>query len=258
MPISTLISPLLQLRVPATVQVRFRALRDGEVTAGKKLVRLARSVADIERTYLVRESLDSEYTGWVTLPYQVLADTPTWLAFVEDSTPPAKVMSQFLSIDAGGTYTLNISTGTGGGATDPATLDARVRVDGLPASREVVVVERTPSSDWRVAGYGVADESGVLALDLDVTEGSLYAVGLDDFGTAFTPGLVVEVGRRIRPSVFTGWLYEVTEAGTLPATEPEWWPAGSPNTSQALGTARAIAVRYYQPLAHGPVPVLYP
>lgn len=108
MPISTLISPLLQLRVPATVQVRFRALRDGEVTAGKKLVRLARSVADIERTYLVRESLDSEYTGWVTLPDQVLADTPTWLAFVEDSTPPAKVHAQYLAIPGAGTYTIDI------------------------------------------------------------------------------------------------------------------------------------------------------
>lgn len=252
MSISTLISPRLELRTPATAQVRFRVLRDGEVTAGKKLVRLSRSVADIEKTYLVRESLDAEYTGWVTLPAQLLSDTPTWLAFLEDATPPAKVWAQFLDIEGAGTYTLNISTGTGGGATDPATLDARVRVDGLPASREVVVVERPPSGDWRVAGHGVTDEAGLVTLDLDVTEGSLFAVGLDDYGTPFTPGLALDVGRRIRPSVFAGVLYQVTEAGVLPATEPEWWPITSEG-SRELGTARAEAVRYYRPLAHGPV-----
>jgi len=44
-------------------------------------------------------------------------------------------------------------------------------------------------------------------------------------------------------------------AGTLPATEPEWWPIDGDNTPRDLGTARAVAVRYYRPLAHGPVPV---
>ena len=75
---------------------------------------------------------------------------------------------------------------------------------------------------------------------------------LDDFGIPFSPGLAVEVGRRIRPSVFTGVLYQITEPGVLPATEPAWWPITSEG-SRELGTARAEAVRYYRPLAHGPV-----
>ena len=93
---------------------------------------------------------------------------------------------------------------------------------------------------------------GTVTVDLDVVDGSLYALGLDDFGIPFSPGLAVEVGRRIRPSVFTGVLYQVTEPGVLPATEPVWWPITSEG-SRELGTARAEAVRYYRPLAHGPV-----
>ena len=85
-----------------------------------------------------------------------------------------------------------------------------------------------------------------------VVDGSLYALGLDDFGIPFSPGLTVEVGRRIRPSVFTGVLYRITEPGALPAAEPTWWPITSEG-SRELGTARAEAVRYYRPLAHGPV-----
>jgi len=75
---------------------------------------------------------------------------------------------------------------------------------------------------------------------------------VDDFGIPFQADLAVVAGQRIRPSVFAGVLYQVTEAGVLPATEPAWWPITS-GGSRELGTARAEAVRYYRPLAHGPV-----
>ena len=85
--------------------------------------------------------------------------------------------------------------------------------------------------------------------------GRAFVIGVDDFGSEFAPGLAVEPGYRVRPTQFAGWLYQVTEAGTLPASEPVWWPAEGDNAPRQLGTARAVAVRYYQPLAHGPVPV---
>jgi hypothetical protein len=129
-----------------------------------------------------------------------------------------------------------------------------VRVDGQPAAREVVVVERKLDGDWRLAGNGLTGPDGELSLDLDIVDGALYSLGLDDFGVPFSPGLSVPVGRRIRPSVFAGVLYEVTEAGTLPPSEPGWWPI-TVTESRELGTARAVAVRYYRPLAHGPINV---
>ena len=211
------------MRVP----IRFRVLRDGVVTSGAKRVRVIRGWGSGSRLEMGELAEDGEFTPWLSILAQELADQSEWAVIAIDDTPPRKAFTQYMAIPGEGTYTINISTGSGGGPTEPATLDARVRVDGLPASREVVVVERPPSGDWRVAGHGVADGAGVLALDLDVTEGSLYALGLDDFGLPFSPGLAVEVGRRIRPTVFTGVLYEITEAGVLPATEPTWWPITS-------------------------------
>lgn len=64
----------------------------------------------------------------------------------------------------------------------------------------------------------------------------------------------VAVGDVIRPSTFAGWLYRITEAGSLPASEPDWWD-GNTAGPQDLGSARAEVVRYHRPLAHGPVPV---
>lgn len=245
--------PVTQIVTPAVrASIRFRVLRDGEVTPGIKRLRVVRGWDSGSKLEIGEWVADGEYTAWLSVLAQDLVDQGEWAVIAIDDTAPRKAFTQYMAIPGDGTYTINISTGTGGGATDPATLDARVRVDGLPASREVVVVERPPSGDWRVAGHGVTDEAGLVTLDLDVTEGSLYAVGLDDYGTPFTPGLSVEVGRRIRPSVFSGVLYQVTEAGVLPAAEPEWWPITSEG-SRELGTARAEAVRYYRPLAHGPV-----
>jgi hypothetical protein len=141
-------------------------------------------------------------------------------------------------------------------STVPATVDLQVKVDSLAAIREAVVIERMDDGQWRVAGYGNSLKTALAEIALEVTtSGALYAVGLDDYGVAFVGGLSLPVGARVRPTHYVGWLYEITEAGTLPATEPTWWPAEGDNASRLLGTARAIAVRYYQPLAHGPLPV---
>ncbi|WP_131192585.1 hypothetical protein [Phytopseudomonas daroniae] len=164
--------------------------------------------------------------------------------------------SSYLTLTEGGTYTFNITTGEGGGGNvgTPATLTGIVRVDGVPADRQVVVIERPLDGEWRLAGFGpTPGGSGVV--DVRVTDGAVYAVGLDDWGLVFTADLPVLAGQTIRPTNFAGWLYRITEGGTLPSAEPEWWAAVGENPSRLLGTARAIAVRYHQPLAHGPLPV---
>lgn len=108
---------------------------------------------------------------------------------------------------------------------------------------------------WRVAGYGrsVAGEVTTLALKV-TTSGTCFAIGLDDYGMPFVPSTEVLPGQRIRPTLFKGWLYRITQAGILPASEPTWWD-GNRTGPQDLGTARAEVVRYYRPLAHGPITV---
>lgn len=251
---STVISSYSQ---PPTIVIRARLLREGEVTTTAKFLRLYRSRETIGKLEAVfwAENGDGEFTQTCTLDLATLLAQGEWMAMGTDDVAPRKIRAVYLTLSESGTFTFNITSSEGGGNPGtPAVVQARVRVDGALASREVVLVEKPSDGQWRMAGYGPTPD-GEGTIDVRVTDGSLYAIGLDDWGTVFTADLAVAVGQTIRPPVFSGWLYRITEAGTLPATEPEWWAAEGENPSRPLGTARAIAVRYYRPLAHGPIPV---
>lgn len=240
------------------VELRVVLRRDGELATGKRVLRLYRSWDSVGQCCMAFEDEGSGAglaTQVFTVPLAVLLAQAEWVAVGVDDNPPRKTRAVYLAITEGGTYPFNITQGDGGAGGDSATVLSVVRVDKVPANREVLVVEKpTDGGQWRVAGYGNT-VAGELAVELKVVGGNCYAVALDDYGVPFSAGLAVTVGQRIRPSQFSGWLYQASEAGTLPATEPEWWPAEGDNASRLLGTARAIAVRYYQPLAHGPLPV---
>ncbi len=240
---------------PVMAAIRFRVLRDGQVTPGVKHVRVVRSWDAMGQLCMsFATEGDGEFTESLTLPLQTLVDQGRWAVVGADDAQPPLSAAAYMDIAAAGTFTLNITSGSGGEVTDPALVDASVRVDRLPAAREVVVIERPATGEWRIAGRGQTDADGLASIDLAVTGGRVFAMAVDDYGVPFSPGLVVTVGQRIRPSVFAGVLYEITEAGTLPATEPAWWPI-TVEDSRELGTGRAIARRYYRPLAHGPFPV---
>lgn len=147
---------------------------------------------------------------------------------------------------------LNDGTGGDGGIpTDPASINAVVRVDKLPAVREIVMIEKSSTGEWRMAGNQILQESG--ELEMQITGGQVFAIGLDDYGRPFQSGLIIEVGQAIRPGNFQGWLYRCTEPGTLPENEPDWWLEQGENPPRLVGTARLQAIRYYQPIAHGPI-----
>lgn len=240
---------LLPLPVsPARRVVTVQMTRDGEQTADQKIARLV-DTGLVPQAFFVTDYQTSQL-------FLASAVDTTWLILATDETPPARAGAAYVSIDSDLTIALDLTDGSGGGGGgQPARLAAMVRVEKLPAIREVVALERVVDGSWRVAGTGITDSSGMADLDLRVTpSGRVYALSVDDFGAPFQADLPVSVGQRIRPSVFGGWLYEITEPGVLPPTEPEWWPAQGDNASRPLGTARAIAVRYYRPLAHGPLP----
>jgi len=184
------------------------------------------------------------------------------LAQAFDYTPPKLGMSRWpVAGENSNTFLFNITEGSGGNqvSTVDARVDVSTAVDSLPAVREVAIVERMDDGQWRVAGYGYSEAGVFKSLDLKVTtSGTLYAIGMDDYGKMFVPGAALAVGERVRPTAFTGWVYEVTEAGALPSAEPEWWAADGENASRLVGTARLQAKRYYRPLAHGPIKVEIP
>lgn len=240
---------------PPKVQLRFRLLREGEVTQGRKTLRFYRSWDALGTLDLVFTTEDGEHSLFQAVSLAALIAQGEWLVAGDDQAPPARTRAVYLRLTEAGTYTFDITSGQGGGNIGtPGSITGIVRVDGVPAERQVVVIERPTSGEWRLAGFGpTPGGSGVI--DVRVTDGAIYAVGLDDWGVVFTADLAVQVGQTVRPTNFTGWLYRITQAGALPSAEPQWWAAQGENPSRPLGTARAIAVRYHQPLAHGPLPV---
>lgn len=233
---------------PAVRYVTMQLTRDGEQTAAMKVARF------LDRTMLTQAAFATAYAS--TQMFLASAVDAGWLVVAVDETPAARAAASFVQIDSDVTIVLDLNDGSGGGGGEPATLAALARVEKLPAQRDVVVVERAVDGAWRVVGSGVTDVAGAVQLDLRVTASArVYAMATDDYGIPFQADLTVQVGQRIRPTQYSGWVYEITEAGQLPSTEPEWWAAVGDNPSQPIGTARAVARRYFQPIAHGPVPV---
>lgn len=214
-------------------------------------------------------TLSDSRSGALLAVFSPTSPNPQWfergsiylevLATAYEYTEPRLGMTRWPTIsEDSDTFLFNISEGAGESqvSTVPATLDVAASVGGSLENRLVAVAELMDDGQWRIAGYGHTTPEGPNVLDLEVTtSGRCFAICLDDFGRTFVPRLPVAVGDRVRPTIYRGWVYRVTEAGNLPETEPLWWPAIGDNVPRLIGTTRVQAVRYYQPLAHGPVPV---
>lgn len=231
-------------------QITIQMTRDGEQTPDQKILRI---MLPGDLTLLAAFSPANGYSS--TQKFLASAVDGERLLLAQDKVTPKRTASRITVLSEDVTISLDLNDGSGGGAGGtPATLAALVKVDSLLAERDVVAVEQQPDGAWRVAGSGRTDAQGELAIELRVTPSSLlYALALDNWGIPYQADLPVAVGTVVRPSQFVGWLYRVTEAGLLPGIEPEWWAADGDNASRPLGTARAVAVRYYQPVGHGPL-----
>lgn len=241
--------------LPLMQTLSLQVFREGEATPDRKMATI----------FLGDEPVDSKSFAFFSLGAEPVeqrfkADLlrGQFLVQVTDRGSPRLGLLRWPILDASTTsLSYNLTEGQGGGViTRPAKIPAGARVDGVRRIREVVVVERQADGQWRVAGAGLTAEEALQDVDLEVTDaGTWYALGMDDWGELFEPGKAVEVGQRVRPTVMEGWLYQVTEAGNLPAEEPAWWPIQGENPSRLIGTARLQAVRYYLPLGLGPLPI---
>lgn len=238
---------------PVLQALSLQVLREGEATPDAKWVTLFRGDAPLASEAVAYYLLAA---GMAVQQFSTELLRGQFLVQVTDNGSPRLGLLRWPVLDAStSVLSYNLTEGHGGGGvvTRPASVQAAARVDGEFEVREVVVVERQADGQWRIAGAGFTDDEEQQFIALEVTDsGVCYALGMDDSGELFEPGKAVGVGSRVRPTVFSGVLYQVTEAGELPADEPEWWPITSEG-SRELGTARAEAVRYYRPLAHGPV-----
>lgn len=243
--------PPLEIMLPLGLALRritVQLTREGSQTPSVKSARLmAPSDLSARALFITKDGYSSSQL------FLASAVDREHLLLAADESFPKRAAARYPVVTEDVVFNIDLTDGNGGGAGgSPASLAARVRVDRFDVAREVLAVERQIDGVWRVAGsLRTADGS----LDLRVTGGEVYAMAIDDYGTVFQSDLSVAVGSTIRPSQYSGWLYRITEPGTLPAAEPQWWAAEGDNAARLLGTARAIAVRYYQPLAHGPVPV---
>ncbi|WP_371369947.1 hypothetical protein ACA097_09505 [Pseudomonas sp. QL9] len=237
---------------PLTLALRtlsVRLTRDGEATATPKLAMLlSPDTLTVRALFICRDvaSASQKFLSTaVDIPHLLLA---------KDEVAPARAAARYPVISEDVVLTMDLNDGSGSGGGTPAGLLATVKVDGVPANRDIVALERVPSGEWRVAGFG-ATVAGDLDMDLRVAgSGQVYVVAMDAWGTVFQPSLNVAEGDLIRPTVFMGWIYRITQVGQLPAAEPSWWD-DSLLGPQPLGTARAEVHRYYPPQGRGPIPV---
>lgn len=246
------ISPLLYLPRPNYVPpvlrtITLNATRDGQQTSAYKEAVAWDSV--YQRNVMLHFPMRDGVSNSQTVVASAIDGLKAIMLYDFEAQPYAVVRTPNITADI--VLNIDLNDGSGGGATgQPAAAAAMVRVDKLPALRELVAIEKTTTGEWRMAGN---QHLQLGDLEMQVTGGQVFAVGLDDYGIPYQADLLVTEGQRIRPSDMQGWLYLITQGGQLPTQEPEWWPAQGENPPRQLGTARAQAVRYYRPQALGPI-----
>lgn len=164
----------------------------------------------------------------------------------------------------GVTQTILLDNSAGGGGPvvtgDPAYLDGVVEeIHPMTGARqalancEVVAFERRGSA-YVAMGNTFSDGVGGFRLETDIYGGGdVFAFAADFPGGIFQPGASLNVGDRIRPALANGYVYEIVQPGNAGTSEPVWWPDQGGGTEGVIGSARARARPYYQPVGHGPL-----
>ena len=130
--------------VPPRASLNFRLLREGEVTAGAKYLRLYHGWGSISQLAMVFSADAQGNTNTFSLDLATL-QAIEWLAVGRDDAAPRKTRAAYLNFTAGGTYTFNITSGEGGGGgVDGYTLRSGDRLLVIDAAGTVVGLTPTP------------------------------------------------------------------------------------------------------------------
>ena len=96
-----------------------------------------------------------------------------------------------------------------------------------------------------------SDSAGNYQLTWESYDKEVLVVALDDWGSVWQPDTLYQTGDIIRPTTFTGYVYECTVSGTSDSDEPPWWT--EPDEQKGIGTAQFKVKPFNRPLAHAPV-----
>lgn len=251
------------LRIVAAESYALDRLQNGNyVSAGKFYL----PPSDNGRKYQASASGQINSLGAVTFGAgPVVVDGITFTpapVYQEMASPRLTLQSggphQFITLD-----TADMGGGGGGGPViegDPAYLDGLVEeqhpilgtVRPL-ANAEVAVFELRPDGSYAAMGRALSNLLGEFRVETEVYGGGdVFCFALDFPGTTWTASAELSIGMRVRPTVNNGYVYEVVSAGVSGATEPAWWADEGDGTEGFIGTARAKARPYYQPVGDGP------
>ncbi|MEQ3723516.1 hypothetical protein [Alcanivorax sp.] len=123
-----------------------------------------------------------------------------------------------------------------------------VKIDGVAAARDVIVIKDDPAGRQVVAdGHSEAD--GTFDITYSDWAGSVVVLALDEYGDEFTTGTALNMGQVVHPATPNGYVYKVTAAGTTGTEEPTWPTTGSVQSGGVTFAPRP----YYRPIASGPL-----
>jgi hypothetical protein len=123
-----------------------------------------------------------------------------------------------------------------------------VKIDGVAAARDVIVIKDDPAGR-QVVAEGQSAGDGTFDITYSDWAGSVVVLALDEYGDEFAPEAALNAGQVVHPSTPNGYVYKVTVAGTTGTEEPTW----STSSSVTSGSVTFNPVPYYRPVASGPL-----
>jgi len=123
-----------------------------------------------------------------------------------------------------------------------------VKIDGVAAARDVIVIKDDPAGRAVVA-VGQSAGDGTFDITYNDWAGAVIALALDEYGDEFSTETALNMGQVVHPITPNGYVYKVTDAGTTGTEEPTWPTTGSVQS----GGVTFAAQPYYRPVASGPL-----
>ena len=107
------------------------------------------------------------------------------------------------------------------GTGDPGSFSGTVTVADQPAQRIVIATALDGESPRQLAQTTSSPITGEYLLEWAGYTGQMLITVMDDYGVDYVEGTQHGVGERIHPTSANGYVYQVSDTGTL-GPEPEW------------------------------------
>lgn len=145
------------------------------------------------------------------------------------------------------------SQGQDSGTGELKTFTGQTLINQRPVSRRVVALGIDGDAP-RFLAQAQSNQQGQYTLEWRGYTGQVLITATDDYGQPWAAGATLGVGERVHPTSPNGHVYQVSIAGELGATEPDWPTVGG--STVLSGTVQLVAHPYYQPKSAGPVTVV--